>query len=174
NQDLSSWNYNSNVVLDKFIFKSGLNITNYELLLNRFKTLNLQNKNLDATGLLYCNDTDRQYLTNNLGWNILYDDKLINCTQNHPSGAFVTRWKISSNDMSIMIDASGPGYNYTIDFGDGTILTNQTGNVSHNYGIPGVYTITITGSYPKIDFYSEPVISVEQWGSIQWASMENA
>ncbi|HET8809613.1 MAG TPA: BspA family leucine-rich repeat surface protein [Flavobacteriaceae bacterium] len=174
NQDLSNWNFNNNVSLDDFVSNTSLNITNYELLISRFKNLNLQNKNLDATGLLYCNDSDRLYLVNNLGWNILNDNKLINCTQNLTPGAFVTRWRISASDPTLIIPTTGSGYNYTIDFGDGTVLTNQTNSVAHNYN-PGVYTVTITGSFPRIDFNSESqLFSVEQWGDIQWTTMQNA
>src|SRR5690554_2128694 len=39
--------------------------------------------------------------------------------------------------------------NYTIDFGDGTILTNQTDDTAiHTYNTAGIYTVTITGVYP--------------------------
>src|SRR5690554_4687470 len=70
--------------------------------------------------------------------------------------------------------------NYTIDFGDGTILTNQTGNVSHTYSTVGTYTVSLTGTFGHIKFSDIGIIlalrlkAIEQWGSNQWTSMENA
>src|SRR5690554_6510619 len=40
---------------------------------------------------------------------------------------------------------------YTVDFGDGTILTNQTGQVSHTYSTAGTYTVSLTGTFGHIN-----------------------
>jgi surface protein len=69
--------------------------------------------------------------------------------------------------------------NYTVDFGDGTILINQTGNVTHTYSAPGIYTVTLSGVYKRIHFgglflNSRKLKTIEQWGSAQWSSMEAA
>ena len=94
--------------------------------------------------------------------------------QNAP---FITTW-FASNSTPITIPThTGSTYNYTVDFGDGTILTNQTGDVSHLYNSAGTYTITISGNFPRIYFnnnYYGEILSVEQWGDIQWTSMESA
>ena len=60
---------------------------NYDLLLGRFVQLGLENGNLDADGLEYCDVFTRQVLENDLGWNIsmmmlLADD----CNINYISG----------------------------------------------------------------------------------------
>jgi len=94
--------------------------------------------------------------------------------------AFITTWQVQPNDLSINIPTQGTGYDYTVDFGDGTVLTNQTGDASHTYAATGTYTVNINGIFPNIymGFISNPDIlkikSVDQWGDIQWQSMEYA
>lgn len=95
--------------------------------------------------------------------------------QNRP---FITTWEIGEYGFSITIPTEGTGYNYSVDFGDGTILNNQTGNVSHTYATAGIYTVSITGDFPRIYFAGNNDIyslrTVEQWGDIQWQTMERA
>lgn len=103
----------------------------------------------------------------------------IGTAQNAP---FITTWEVGINTpgLDITIPTTGTGYNYTVDFGDSTVLTNQTGDVSHTYASSGVYTVTISGDFPRIYFLSssmgmeEKIKSVEQWGDIQWQSMNYA
>lgn len=175
NQNLSSWAFNQNVTLENFISESGIDLSNYNILLSRFRNLNLQNKNLDATDLIYCNSDDRTYLLTNLGWSISNDFKLQDCDYNPIPGAFITRWNIpESGNKSIAINTDRTGYNYTVDFGDGTVLTNQTSRVVHTYTLPGAYMVQITGSFPKFKISDLNFRSVEQWGDIEWTSMEDA
>ncbi len=92
---------------------------------------------------------------------------------------FITTWEVDSNDLSITIPTTGTGYNYAIDFGDGNSLTNVSGDISHNYSTAGIYTITITGDFPRIYFLNnqtdaDKILSVEQWGSNPWQSMQSA
>ena len=77
-----------------------------------------------------------------------------------------------SNRVEISIDANYQ-YNYSIDFGDGVVLTNQTGKVIHGYSNPGKYTIKITGLFPYGQF-KDNILSIDQWGDIQWASMSSS
>jgi len=99
--------------------------------------------------------------------------------QNQP---FITTWEVDANDLSIVIPTdSGLIYNYTVDFGDGTVLTNQTGDAWHPYTMPGIYTVTISGVFPRIYFESftqqidlQDIRTVEQWGDNQWQNMEGA
>lgn len=94
---------------------------------------------------------------------------------------FITQWFTSVSDLTITIPVVGDVDNdYTVDFGDGIILTGQTGNVSHTYSAPGTYTITMSGSFGRLDCSildeadSSQFHSIDQWGDIQWTSMENA
>lgn len=96
--------------------------------------------------------------------------------QNAP---FITTWEVQNNS-NITIPTVGTGYDYTVDFGDGTILNNQTGNATHTYPLAGIYTVTISGSFPRIYFAGDgtpeqlQIKTIEQWGDIQWQSMEKA
>ena len=73
---------------------------------------------------------------------------------------------------------SGETYSYDVDWGDGTIVSNQTGDASHSYFVPGEYTISITGTFPRIYFNfggdREKLLTIEQWGTNPWASMERS
>lgn len=93
---------------------------------------------------------------------------------------FTTTWETTADNQSITIPTNGEGYNYRIDWGDGTIEKNQTGDATHAYTTAGTYTVKIVGSFPRIDFNnsnsnnSALLKTVEQWGTIEWQSMENA
>ncbi len=106
-------------------------------------------------------------------------------------GAFITRWKTDnagfSGDNQIKIGTNANlTYNYQIDWGDGNIDTNVTGNITHTYAIAGEYTISITGTFPQLrfsdiadlgnnsEFDSRKLLSIEQWGNLQWLSMQDS
>lgn len=103
---------------------------------------------------------------------------LITFAVNAQQQPFVTTWQAPSNNIDITIPTIGSGYNYTIDFGDGIIHNNVTGDISHTYSSPGIYTVSISGSFPRIYFdgnlEASQLASIEQWGDIQWTSMERA
>ncbi len=85
-----------------------------------------------------------------------------------------------SANTQFIIPTNGGGYNYNVDCnGDGTNeFTNQTGDVTCTYSAPGEYQIWITGTFPRIYFAEGSdnlkLISVDQWGDIQWQTMELA
>lgn len=91
---------------------------------------------------------------------------------------FITKWEVTSQDLSITIPTIGSGYNYSVNFGDGTILNNVNGDATHSYNYPGIYTVSISGDFPRIHFEGSAslykIIGIEQWGDIQWQSMEEA
>ena len=94
---------------------------------------------------------------------------------------FITVWETTTNNETITIPTatSGEVYNYTVDWGDGTALsTNQTTDATHPYATPGTYTVTITGTFPRIHFNLSgditKILEVKQWGTQAWTSMENA
>ena len=103
------------------------------------------------------------------------------------SRPFITTWKTDNRgvtaDNQIMIDTFGPGYNYTIDWGDNQTDSLVTGDITHTYATPGTYTVSISGNFPRIyseqNFNSiisdsEKLVSIEQWGDIKWQSMRYA
>lgn len=90
--------------------------------------------------------------------------------------AFITTWKTKTDNESITIPTfTGETYDYTIDWGDGTTNTNQTGNATHIYDTAGTYIVAITGDFPRIYFDGAKdnlkIQNIEQWGTQQWSSM---
>ncbi len=114
--------------------------------------------------------------------------------------AFITTWDTRmygvSADDQIKIDTQGNGFDYSVDWGDGSKDHHVTGDVTHTYSAPGIYTIKITGNFPhfimnesdeeqssQVDENGNPIVvfvpnsdvkkllSIEQWGDIVWASM---
>ena len=90
----------------------------------------------------------------------------------------------TSNKTSFNIPTkTGSIYNYSVDWNnDGSnISTGVTGDITHDFGIAGVYTIRISGVFPQIYFgnsNSSPdilkLLSIEQWGTNSWRSFNNA
>ncbi len=97
---------------------------------------------------------------------------------------FVTTWKTdntspgSSAANQITIPTTGDGYNYAVDWGDGNASSAVTGNITHTYSTPGTYTVSITGSFPRIYINNSgdrlKLVGINQWGSIAWTSMAKA
>ena len=99
-------------------------------------------------------------------------------------GAFITTWTIpegarTDEQRSITIPTTGNGYNYTVNWGDSPAETTYTGDATHTYATADTYTVVITGTFPRIHFNGtatsrNKILTVEQWGSTAWSSMENA
>ncbi len=99
------------------------------------------------------------------------------------AGEFITTWKTDnpgtslSNQITIPTSGGG-GYNYNVDWGDSNMSTSLTGTVTHAYGAPGTYQIKITGAFPGMFFgYGGDrlkLLSVDQWGTVQWNSLAGA
>ncbi|WP_282042967.1 BspA family leucine-rich repeat surface protein [Winogradskyella flava] len=100
---------------------------------------------------------------------------------------FITTWKTdnpgTSNSTSITIPTfPGLNYSYDVDWdNDGNYNiadTGYTGDATHDFGTPGTYTIVIRGTFPSIYFNNagdkEKLLSVDQWGTIAWTTMEAA
>jgi len=95
---------------------------------------------------------------------------------------FITTWQTTAPGQSITIPTN-PNfgtihYDFTIDWGDGTVETNQNFNPNHSYANAGTYTISITGKFAGIyianSALKNSILSIEQWGNIEWQTMENA
>ncbi len=96
-----------------------------------------------------------------------------------PSPDFVTTWKTdnpgTSADDQIRVSAWGGGFNYSIDWGDGSNDTGVMGPITHTYASPGTYTVRISGDFPRFSASgdAEKLLSVEHWGDIAWDSMQS-
>ena len=93
---------------------------------------------------------------------------------------FVTTWSVAAS-QTITIPTTDSGYNYNVNWGDGSTDTSQTGNATHVYADSGTYTVRISGDFPRIYFNagngndnSNSIIAIDQWGSQQWSSMRYA
>ncbi|EZH75934.1 hypothetical protein ATO12_03845 [Aquimarina atlantica] len=97
--------------------------------------------------------------------------------------AFITTWKTTAANEEIIFQLNDElTYNFTIDWGDGTIETNVTTTPKHTYVEPGVHTVAVSGVLPAIQFKDKPdeiegegavsnaakLETIEQWGDNQW------
>jgi len=96
--------------------------------------------------------------------------------------SFITVWKTTNANETITIGTNpGYAYSYTVDWGDGTAeeqLTTQ--NPSHQYEEAGTFTVAVQGTFPSIvmdntdAFSKKALVSIEQWGTLQWQTMKRA
>jgi surface protein len=96
-----------------------------------------------------------------------------------PSTPFVTTWQTDGSN-NIIIPLTGGGYDFNINWGDGTIetKTGSLGNISHIYSTAGVKTVSITPNtitgFPRIyvnNFVNRLLLkTIESWGSGQWGT----
>lgn len=100
---------------------------------------------------------------------------------------FVTTWNTNGGACSscIFIPAGGSndGYDYDVDWNSDGVFDefNLDSFETHDFETPGEYTIRIRGDFPQIDWGGTEMVedrwklrSVDQWGSIEWHSMESA
>lgn len=74
---------------------------------------------------------------------------------------------------------SGLVYDYNIDWGDGQYDNNVTGDITHTYLTPGIYTVSIIGTFPapkheEFNSDAHKLLSIDQWGTQVWGSMYGA
>jgi surface protein len=140
-----------------------------------------ENVNLDAVGIYVVT-----YTATDASGNKAVITRTITVAAPTP---FITTWQTdhpsagsyASDDNQIKIGTQGTGYDFTIDWGDGTVEYNQTEGKTHTYEVPGIYTIKITGRFPRLysdfdnsGYDNDKLLSVEQWGNNQWSSMSQA
>ncbi|WP_421977987.1 BspA family leucine-rich repeat surface protein [Roseivirga seohaensis] len=107
-----------------------------------------------------------------------YNINLVNGQLTVEQRPFITTWEITSNDVNrsrtFFNTLGSHTYLYDIDWGDGAVETDQTGAASHTYVAEGTYTVKISGQFPQFELPFSRLRSVEQWGDIEWKSMEGA
>jgi len=164
-----------------------LSVENYDALLIGWQE-QIHNNNVSFSGgnSQYCNGgIARNTLTGLDRWIITDGGLSTDCNPTLSENDFVTTWKTdntgTSNSTSIEIPTfSGETYNYDVDWNNDGIFDELgiTGNVTHDFGTAGTYTIRIQGNFPHIYFNNEldkdKILSVNQWGNQEWISMENA
>lgn len=189
--DISNWNVSNVNNMKNMLDDCGLSDDNYNKILMGWSQLPfLQNGvELGAIDSQYClAENARADLIANHDWIITDSGKA--CIDPSP---FITTWKtdnigVSNNNQITIPTNPRKKYNYTVDWGDGTSDTNVTGDITHTYGSPGTYTVSITGKFPGIFFNDHPVIlmanqdlgdhdkiiSIDQWGTNRWEFMNFA
>ena len=93
--------------------------------------------------------------------------------------AFITTWRTNVNNETITIPTNSDyTYDYTVDWGDGNIDSNVTGDILHSYRTSGLHLVSITGTFPHIYFNvsgdRDKIRSVKRWGPTVWSSMERS
>jgi surface protein len=104
------------------------------------------------------------------------------CLASNAQDEFITTWEVQSDDLDITIPVASNeySYDYTINFGDDTVMTNLTSSITHTYASAGIYTVEITGTFPAIRMFDSEyenrikLKSIEQWGNISWQTMYRA
>ena len=93
---------------------------------------------------------------------------------------FITTWNITTASEQITIPGGGAAGSYTVDWGDGSNPTTHPGYATHTYASPGNYTVSISGDFERISLggsttaNAEKLLSIDQWGDIEWTSMRGA
>ena len=94
----------------------------------------------------------------------------------HP---FITTWQTTAAGESITIPVGGATGIYTIDWGDGNVNYDVSGDQGHTYDDAGTYTVRISGDFARIYLNgqqpnADKLQSIEQWGDVRWESMRSA
>jgi len=182
NQNLKDWDIGSATSMSLMLSYSGLSAANYDSTLIGWESQGVSNLSLGALGRIYCEgDSARNSLINTYGWTISGD--ILACFP--VSSAFVSTWNTNnpgtSDSSSITIPTlGGNGYNYDVDWNnDGTFDEfGITGEITHDFGVAGTYTIGIQGIFAGIYFNNggdkQKIVAIEQWGTIVWNRMSKA
>ena len=175
-QDLSCWSFENVTDMSNMFANVQLSTANYDALLISIG-VGIQQANITFDGGLsnYCASLpERGYLINTRNWTITDGGTSSSCTGLND---FIVTWSAFAGG-GLTIPTNGSGYNYTVDWGDGQIDTNQTGDASHSYQATGIYTISISGDFPRIYFNnrlrSDRLRTIQNWGNIKWTNMSNA
>jgi surface protein len=180
-QDLSTWDVEKVTNMSNMFIGVTLSTENYDALLNGWSAQALKSGvSFNGGNSQYCEAASaRQSIIDNYGWTITDGGEDLTCYK-----PFITIWKTdnpgTSNATSITIPTTGTGYSYDIDWeNDGTYDDfGVTVDITHDYGEAGTYTVVIRGDFPRIYFNNggdkEKILSVEQWGDMEWDSMQNA
>ncbi len=176
NQSLADWDVGDVATMDNMLRGTAISTANYDKTLIGWNTLpSLQSGvTLDVNAVYCASATARQNIINTYNWTINDNGQVNTCT----SDKFITTWQTTTANESITIPTTGSGYNYSIDWGDGTIDTVINANATHTYAVAGTYTVAIDGDFPRIFFDNtgdkDKILSIEQWGAIQWSNFSDA
>lgn len=182
NQNLGDWNLSNVIYMSGILENSGLSIANYDSTLIGWNRQGFSNQNMGSVAFLqYCQGAEARKALIARGWKIEGDVRVCSQGTNRP---FISTWNTRitglSNNTSINIPTTGTGYNYDVDWNNDGVFDEFgiTGSITHDFGTAGTYSIGIKGDFPRIYFNAEgdlgKMVSIDSWGNLKWASMENA
>jgi len=116
------------------------------------------------------------------GWLTTYDaNDLADMAADWLNGPFVTTWNTNLGAGTTVTLALAGTVDATIDWGDGSAAEHVTteGPHMHDYGIDGIYTVSVSGSVTAYDSFNngggigerEKLLSVDNWGQLGFTSM---
>jgi hypothetical protein len=83
-----------------------------------------------------------------------------------------------SADNQFTIPTLGSGYNYAVEWGDGSISEGVTGDITHTYDSIGEYIVRITGAFRWIFFNfggdRRKVLELMQFGNLDFTTFSNS
>lgn len=177
NQNLSAWANKlvSTINLDAFISQSGINAFNYDALLESFNASQLTGRTLGANGIRYCTASAARanlvlpVASGGKGWGIT-DAGLTT-----PSGLVTIVSQPVGNTIcsgnSHTFNASASGTNLSYIWGNGSNQIVGYGN-SFTTGIPGRYTVTVSGN-ACISAVSSPAVLLTDVAIVQQPASVN-
>ena len=182
-QNIGSWNISSLTNASQILEGLTLSTANYDdLLIGWQSQTHINNVAFSGGNSKYCTGEMARIALVADGWTIT--DSGLECLATLSLDDFVTTWKTdntgTSSNTEITIPTTGAGYNYDVDWDNDGVFdqTGITGNITHDFGTAGTYTIRIQGDFPQIYFHNEfdkdKILSVDQWGNQIWTSMASA
>ena len=179
--NLGGWDV-SRVVNMRYMFTgAALSLENYDALLQEWSVLPVQRHvKFDAGDSQYNTAAAARQILINHGWRISDGGPVAWSIDG--ASVFITTWTVEAGDLGITIPAYSVGErtrDYRVDWGDGSAPEHSTGQAEHTYAAAGTYPVKIIGRLPRIKFgYANrdrnKLSTVEQWGNIEWMSMESA
>ncbi|UJH66977.1 BspA family leucine-rich repeat surface protein [Allomuricauda sp. SCSIO 65647] len=183
-QSLANWNVTSVTSMVEMFLDAGLSTANYDATLIGWAAIPVLQSNVvfDMANSTYCDGAAaRQTIIDNFGWTINDSGLDTNCSTVDFSNAFITTWEVPPTLAIFIPTDNNLTYDYSIDWGDGTVETGLTGNANHSYATQGRYTVSIVGTFPKFHVNTTTfnpnrfnIRTIEQWGNIEWVSFERS
>ena len=186
-QDLGNWVFHPDANLRLMLDNSGMSCRSYD------QTLKGWNTNNDNTGLkivgvqgldYWLGEAARDSLINIKGW-VFQGDRFRDCRYDEEFRPFITIWQTDLQGVSDddQITIPGFGSDYLIEWEEIGNPDNQgtlTGSnqVTVTFPNSGIYRLSISGNFNRIRFNNGgdrlKLLSIEQWGDIEWSRMEEA
>ena len=97
--------------------------------------------------------------------------------------AFILVFRVDAGQEITIPTDSSLTYDYTVDWGDDTDISTESGNAVHNYIDAGDYNVKILGTFPTIAYLDDvsgevtdctALVNIKQWGTNKWSTMSSA